>query len=139
MRRGAVSCWPVCHSFRQPADQGRLGDLRRTPTAYTTRHLCRAFVVLIVTTPPDPFLVTSPGRAIEPWIHGPQGVNPARISGIGVIDDTIFICKRAHAGPLPVVCGHVSSRHGCELLLRSFAGLLPLAPLERTRPRRCLR
>src|SRR5207302_1258313 len=46
-----------------------------------------ALVVLVVAAPPDARLVASPGGAVEPLVHAPEGVQSARIGGIGVVDD----------------------------------------------------
>src|SRR5207245_10550849 len=81
----------------------------------------RLALVLVVTAPPDAGLVASLGRAVEPLIHAPETVQSARIGGIGVIDNAVLECKRAHAWPLAYVRVHVGSAHGSELT-RSIGG-----------------
>src|ERR1044071_7491510 len=71
-----------------------------------------ALVVLVVAAPPDARLVAPLGRAVEPRVHAPEGVHPARIGGIGVVDDAVLARERAHARPLAGVGGDISSRHG---------------------------
>ena len=43
----------------------------------------------------------------------PKAVQPTRIGGIDVVDDTILEHKRAHARPLARVRGRVGSGHDC--------------------------
>src|SRR6266516_1129090 len=45
-----------------------------------------ALVVLVVAAPPDARLVAPPGGAVEPLVHAPEGVQSARVGGIGVVD-----------------------------------------------------
>src|SRR5437016_2813682 len=61
--------------------------------------------VLVMAAPPDAGLVAPSGCAVEPLVHAPQAVQPARIGGIGVIDDAVLAHERTHARPLPRVCG----------------------------------
>src|SRR5439155_26065939 len=75
----------------------------------------RLALVLVVAAPPDAGLVAPLGRAVEPLIHAPETVQSARIGGIGVIDNAVLECKRAHAWPLAYVGVHVGSAHGSEL------------------------
>src|SRR5512134_3237286 len=85
-------------------------------------------VVLVVAAPPDARLVAPLGGAVEPLVHAPEGVQSARIGGIGVVDDAVLERERAHARPLARVRGHVGSAHGREDD-GSLAGTLrPLAP-----------
>src|SRR5205823_4323484 len=68
-------------------------------------------LVLVVAAPPDARLVASLGRAVEPRVHAPEAVQPARIGGIGVVDDAVLERERAHARPLAQVGGRVGSGH----------------------------
>src|SRR4051812_19881435 len=54
---------------------------RPCPTATSS-----ALVVLIVPPPPDVRLVAPLGRAVQPLVHPPEAVQPARIGGIRVVD-----------------------------------------------------
>ena len=67
----------------------------------------RLALVLVVATPPDAGLVAPLGRAVEPLIHAPEAVQSTGISGIGVLDDAVLQCERAHARPLTYVRVHV--------------------------------
>jgi hypothetical protein len=79
--------------------------------------------------------IPSLGGAIEPLVYAPESVQSARVGGIGVVDDAILNCKRAHARPLAVVFGHVDSAHGCELGLRPLrCRLSACTPLQMLRP-----
>src|SRR5439155_11965508 len=49
-----------------------------------------ARVVLVVAAPPDARLVATLGGAVEPFVHAPDSVHPARIGGIGVVDDAVL-------------------------------------------------
>src|SRR5437868_10984513 len=62
--------------------------------------------------PPDARLVTSVGGAVEPRVHAPEGVQPACIGGIGVVDDAVLERERAHAWPLAHVRSGVGAAHG---------------------------
>src|SRR5438067_2065265 len=42
-----------------------------------------ALVVFVMTAPPESRLVASLGRAIEPLVHAPEAIKPARVGGIG--------------------------------------------------------
>src|ERR1044071_10394452 len=68
-------------------------------------------IVLVVATPPHARFVAPLGRAVEPLVHAPEAVEPARVSGIGVKDDAVLERERAHARPLARVCGHVGPGH----------------------------
>src|SRR5437763_11472837 len=75
----------------------------------------RLALVLVVAAPPYARFIASLGCAIEPLVHAPEAVQSARISGIGVIDDAVLECERAHPRPLAYVRVHVGSAHGREL------------------------
>src|SRR5882672_8597172 len=70
-----------------------------------------AFAVLVVAAPPDARLVAPLWGAVEPRVHAPDGVQSARIGGVGVIRDAVLERERAHAGPLARVRGHIGSGH----------------------------
>src|SRR6266566_1041139 len=90
-----------------------------------------ARVVLVVAAPPDARLVATLGGAVEPLVHAPDSVHPARIGGIGVVDDAVLERERAHARPIAMVRSRVGSAHGRELGLRPLATtLLTRAPLK---------
>src|SRR5438132_7332916 len=78
-------------------------------------RLLSALVVLVVAAPPDARLVAPLWCAIEPLVHAPEAVQPARIGGIGVVGDAVLEHERAHARLLARVRGHVGSGHGREL------------------------
>ena len=48
---------------------------------------------------------------MEPGVHAPEGIQPARIGGIGVVDDAVLELERTHPRPLARVRGHVGSGH----------------------------
>src|SRR4051794_35983008 len=88
-------------------------------------------MILVVAAPPDTRLVASPGGAVEPLVHTPEGVQSARIGGVSVVDDAVLECERAHARPIALVRGRVGSAHGRELgLCLLTATLLTLAPFK---------
>src|SRR6185312_16123042 len=90
--------------------------------------------VLVVASPPDAVRFIAPlGRAIEPLVHAPQAIQPARKAGERVINDAIFAHECAHAGPFADVGGGIDAAHPCELRNRTFAAEL------RARAIRCLR
>src|SRR5437667_3781740 len=131
----------IASSFRRDASQ----RIRAAKSAYASAkpirlcsgqanwrlHICGAFkrsglltrlcfvlglaVVLVVAAPPDAGLVASPRGAVEPLVHAPEGVQSARIGGIGVVDDAVLERERAHARPLAYVRVHIGSAHGGEL------------------------
>src|ERR1700733_4941691 len=70
--------------------------------------------VLVVAPPPDALLVATLGRAVEPLIGAPESVEPARIGGIGVVNDAVFHCESAHARTIAHECSPVSSARRCE-------------------------
>src|SRR6478735_8528762 len=84
-------------------------------SAATPRNARSALVVLVMTTPPDARLVAPLRCAIEPWVHAPQTIQPARVGGIGVVHDAVLAHERAHPRPLARVGGRVGSGHGGEL------------------------
>src|SRR5258708_16148767 len=71
-----------------------------------------ALVVLVVAAPPDARLAAPLGGAVEPLVHAPDSVHPARIGGIGVVDDAVLEHERADARSVARVRRHVGSSHG---------------------------
>jgi hypothetical protein len=55
-------------------------------------------LVLVMAAEPDAGLVAPAWRAVEPLIHAPEGVQPARVRRVGVVYDAILERERAHAG-----------------------------------------
>src|SRR6266481_3682144 len=53
--------------------------------------------------PPQAGLVAPAWRAVEPLVHAPEAVQPARVRRVGVVDDAILQRERAHAGPFSPV------------------------------------
>src|SRR2546430_15500055 len=84
----------------------------RPAVALRQRRFRSALVVLVVLAPPVARLVAPLRRAVEPLVRAPEAVQPARIGGIGVVDDTVLEHERAHAWPLARVRGYVGSGHG---------------------------
>src|SRR5947208_12406749 len=84
-------------------------------------RLRSALVVLVMAAPPDARLVAPLGGAVEPRVHAPEAVQPARIGGVGVIYGTVLERERAHTRPLAMVRGDVGAAHGRELGLRPRA------------------
>src|SRR5207253_9521752 len=80
----------------------------------TRAGVLRQRLVFVVAAPPDARLVAPLGSAVEPLVHAPEGVQSARIRGVGVVDDVVVEHERAHAGPLARIRGCVGSGHGRE-------------------------
>src|SRR2546427_3713289 len=99
--------------------------LPRRATSVRTSASRSALVVLVVAAPPEARLVAPLGGAVEPLVHAPEAVHPARIGGIGVIDHTVLERERAHPRPLACVRGRIGSGRGRELVLRPLAAGLP--------------
>ncbi len=57
--------------------------------------------------------------AVEPRVHAPERVQPARVGRIGVVDDTVREHEGAHARPLAHVGGRVDADTGRDLGDRS--------------------
>src|SRR5216684_8331965 len=72
-------------------------------------------VVLVVAAPPQAGLVATERRAVEPWIHAPEGVYPSLVCRVGLVDQAILQRERAHAGPLSPVGRPVRSDQRREL------------------------
>src|SRR5688572_32244089 len=48
--------------------------------------------------------LVSPSRCpVEPLVHAPESVHPARVGRVGVVDDAVLARERAHTGSLPRV------------------------------------
>src|SRR6185503_1382987 len=86
---------------------------RRTLGRKARRH--SALVVLVVTAPPDAGLVAPLGGAVEPLVHAPQAIQPARIRGVSVVDDAAVEHERADPRPLARIGGRVGSGRGRNL------------------------
>src|ERR1700688_2013210 len=74
-----------------------------------------ALVVLVVAATPVAGRGAPPGGAVEPRVRSPEGVQPARIGGITVVNDAVLEHERAQARPLARVGGHVGAGHGSAL------------------------
>src|SRR5215470_14781146 len=70
-----------------------------------------ALVVRVVVAPPDALLVAPLGGAVEPLVHAPEAVQPARIGGVAVVDDALLEHEGAHARQLAQESGCVGSGH----------------------------
>src|SRR5580704_14556977 len=77
--------------------------------------------IFVVAAPPDARLVASLGGAVEPLVHSPEAIQPARKSGIGVVNDAVLEDERAQARPLAHVGGRIGAGRGRELGDRSGA------------------
>src|SRR5712692_10413887 len=88
-------------------------------------RLRSALLVLVVAAPPDARLVAPLGCAVESLVHAPEAVHPARIGGIGVVDDAVLERECADARPLARARGHVGSGHGRDLGDRPLAAGVP--------------
>src|SRR5215469_842967 len=60
-------------------------------------------VVFVVAAPPHTVLVAAEWRAVEPWVHAPDGVHSALVGRVGVVDDAVLERESAHAGPFASV------------------------------------
>src|SRR6266853_5964701 len=70
-------------------------------------RLRSALVVLVVAAPPEARLIAPVGCAVEPLVHAPEAVQPARVRRVGVVYDAILELERAHARPLARIRGRV--------------------------------
>src|SRR4051794_10937507 len=66
-------------------------------------------------TPPVVRLVATLRRTVEPLIAAPESIESARKCRVRVIDDSVFECERAHAGPLADVGGNVGTGYRSAL------------------------
>src|SRR6266700_3497026 len=70
-----------------------------------------------VTHSSDHRLVAPEWRAVEPLVHAPETVQPARVRRVGVVDDAILERERAHAGSFSPVGRPVRADDArCELV-----------------------
>src|SRR3989442_5938071 len=99
----------ACWEARSEAMRREISSPAAAPRQSRRRS---ALVVLVVAAHPEACLVAPLGCAVEPLVHTPEAVQPARIGGIGVVDDAVLERERAHARPLARVRGHVGSGHG---------------------------
>src|SRR5512133_4387274 len=60
-------------------------------------RVTNSVVVLVMATPPGAGLVAAERRPVEPLVHPPEPVEPARIGGVRVVDDAVLERERAHA------------------------------------------
>src|SRR6267143_5402571 len=72
------------------------------PTKRRVSHVSLA-VVLVMAAEPGAGLVATEWRAVEPLVHAPEAVDPARVRRVGVVHDAILERERAHAGPFSPV------------------------------------
>src|SRR4051812_37240973 len=84
-------------------------------SASTPENARSALLVFVMAPEPEAGFIAAQRRAIEPLVHAPQSVEPARVRGVGVIDGAVLAHERAHARPLAHVRGHVGPRHRGEL------------------------
>ena len=82
---------------------------------FAWRPLSRISGVLVVPPEPRPGFVTPFRRPVEPLVHTPEHVEAACIGGVGVVDDAVGECERAHARSLAGIGGDVSAGHGRKL------------------------
>jgi hypothetical protein len=71
----------------------------------TRAGVLRELIVFVVAAPPDARLVAPLGGAVEPLIHALESVHSARIGGIGVVNNAVLKCERAHTRPLAPIGG----------------------------------
>src|SRR2546430_7679397 len=69
-------------------------------------------------------LVSPARRSVEPLVHAPERVEPARVGGVRVVDDAVLQREGAHPGPFPRVRGPVRARGGRPRRERSLCGRL---------------
>src|ERR1022692_358697 len=87
------------------------------PVLVTWAGFLSLAVVLVVTAPPVAGFIAAEWRPVEPLVHAPEAVEPARVRGVGVVDDAIFEGERAHAGTFsPVRLPVRSDDARCELV-----------------------
>src|SRR4051812_41544616 len=100
------------------------------PLALPGTRLTSFAVVLVVPTEEvegialGAHFVPSSRRPVEPLVHAPKRVEPARVRGVRVVDDAVLERERAHAGPLPRIGGPVGARGGGPRSYRSLCGCL---------------
>src|ERR1044071_8606401 len=72
-------------------------------------RVTNSVVVLVMATPPGAGLGASEPRPVEPLLHPPEPVEPARIGGVRVVDDAVLERERAHARRLAHERGRVGT------------------------------
>lgn len=84
----------------------------------------RYILVFIMALPPEAeVLFVAPARcAIEPLIHAPETVEPARVCRVCVVHDAVVENERAHAGRLAPVSRPVGSASTRDFNRPLFAG-----------------
>src|SRR6266851_5825007 len=85
---GYVTSWRAAPFVSAPGVQ-----LRRASVA----------VVFVVAAEPQPGLVPAEWGPVEPLVHAPEAVQPARVRRVSVVHDTIVEGERAHARRFPAV------------------------------------
>src|SRR5882724_10396414 len=104
-RREQESRWVVC---RRPA----LAPMSLVPLSLVSDQDCRTgncssvfssalFRVFIVAAHPEAGFIAPTWGAVEPLVHAPEAVQPARICRVGMVDDVVLERKCAHPGRLP--------------------------------------
>ena len=84
---------------------------------------------LVVPPKPQPRFVPPMRRPVEPLVHSPKRVKAARVGGVGMVDDAVGECERAHARRLASVGGEVGAGHGRELACEPpESGVVPSSP-----------
>src|SRR4051812_19701198 len=76
-------------------------DAAASPSVAASAAAVAAVLVFVMAAPPDACLVAAERRTVEPLVHAPQAVQPARIGGVGMVDDAVLERECAHAGRLP--------------------------------------
>ena len=79
------------------------------------RPLSRISYVLVVPPKPRPRFVSPIRRPVEPLVHSPERVEAARVGGVGMVDDAVGECERAHSWRLASVGGEIGAGHGREI------------------------
>jgi hypothetical protein len=77
-----------------------------------------SYYVLVVPPKPRPRFVPPFRCPVEPLVHSPERVEAARVGGVGMIDNAVGECERAHARRLASVGGGVGASHGREIARR---------------------
>src|SRR6185503_4573445 len=103
----------------QPSSSPLPGTSSGTSSAWSSSRR-----VLIAVTQPHAALITSQRRAVEPLIHAPETIEPARERGIRVIDDAVAQRERAHPRTLAQKRRHVGAGGGGNLTDRRLAAQL---------------
>jgi hypothetical protein len=79
------------------------------------RPLSRILCVLVVPPKPRPCFVPPMRSPVEPLVHSPERIEAARVGGVGVVDDAVGKCERAHAWRLASVGRDIGAGHSREL------------------------